>query len=76
MVPRCVGMEADLLVLSRKKDEDVFLIIGNEVMRVTILGIETNRVKVGVEANPNVTVLRGELMHDQFSHLMHKPKPS
>lgn len=48
-----------MLVLSRRLDEEiVFPGLG---IRVTVLGIDGGRIKVGIEAPPTVKVLRGEL---------------
>ena len=48
-----------MLVLSRKRDSSIH--IGADI-RVTILGIRGNQVKVGVEAPAAVPVLRGEVL--------------
>ncbi len=47
-----------MLVLSRKSGQS--LVIGGSIV-VTILDVEGERVKVGVEAAREVSVLRGEL---------------
>jgi carbon storage regulator len=47
-----------MLVLSRKSDES--LIIAGEIV-VTILGIEGDRVKLGITAPPEVVILRQEV---------------
>jgi carbon storage regulator len=47
-----------MLVLSRKRGEIVC--IGQNVT-ITVLGIERNRVKIGVAAPPEVCILREEL---------------
>lgn len=47
-----------MLVLSRKPGEKV--IIGNSIA-VTIFQIKGNRVSIGIEAPPAVSILRGEL---------------
>ena len=48
-----------MLVLTRKIDQTI--VIG-DIITVKILGVERNRVKVGIEAPKAVTVLRGELL--------------
>lgn len=52
-----------MLVLSRKKDETIILKQENQPdIRITIVRIDNrNKVRVGVEAAPEVTVLREEL---------------
>lgn len=47
-----------MLVLTRKADQDL-IIAGNITIR--ILGIERNRVKIGITAPKDVSVVRGEL---------------
>lgn len=49
-----------MLVLSRKKNEE--LIIGNGI-RVRVLEINGNVVRLGLTAPENVVVARGELIH-------------
>lgn len=52
-----------MLVLSRKKDETIILRGPNmEDIRITIVRIDNkNKVRVGIEADKEVTVLRSEL---------------
>lgn len=47
-----------MLVISRKKDESIT--IGDHIV-VTILGIEGDRIKIGIEAPRELTILRGEI---------------
>jgi len=47
-----------MLVLTRKQQEQIR--IGNQVT-VTILRINGNQVRIGIEAPPDVRILRGEL---------------
>jgi carbon storage regulator len=48
-----------MLVLGRKQDEGI-LIGGN--VTVTILAVRGNNVRLGIDAPPEVRVLRGELL--------------
>lgn len=50
-----------MLVLSRKVSES--LLIGENV-RVTVLKVERNHVRIGIEAPGEVTILRAELTED------------
>lgn len=52
-----------MLVLSRKKDESIVIKKpGQSDIRITIVKIDNkNKVRVGIEADKNVTVLRSEL---------------
>lgn len=47
-----------MLVLSRKENES--LVIGNGI-KVTVLKIKGNRITIGIEADRDVRVVRGEL---------------
>jgi len=50
-----------MLILTRRSNEKIF--IGNNVA-VVVLGIENNRVKLGIEAPSDVTILREEIADD------------
>lgn len=47
-----------MLILTRKKDEGV--VLGDNV-KIYVLGIEEGKVKLGIDAPPNVVILRSEL---------------
>ncbi len=51
-----------MLVLSRKKNETISL---GENIEITVVQVEGNRVKIGINAPDDVTILRGEL-NDSF----------
>lgn len=53
-----------MLILTRKVDQGI-IISGNILVRV--LGVERDRVKVGITAPGEVTVIRQELWHDEQS---------
>jgi carbon storage regulator CsrA len=55
-----------MLVLSRKKDEAIIMKIpGHEDIRLTVVRIDNmNKVRIGVEADKDVVVLRSELASD------------
>lgn len=48
-----------MLVLTRRLNERI--VIGDNV-RITVVGIRGNHVRLGIEAPPKVTVLRDELL--------------
>ena len=48
-----------MLVISRKINEKIK--IGNDI-EITIVSIDKNQVKIGIEAPKNVTILRAELI--------------
>jgi carbon storage regulator CsrA len=52
-----------MLVLSRKKDEAIIMRIpGHDDIRLTVVRIDNmNKVRIGVEADKDVVVLRSEL---------------
>jgi carbon storage regulator len=51
-----------MLILTRKVDQGI-VISGNILVRV--LGVERDRVKIGISAPGEVTVLRQELWHEE-----------
>lgn len=53
-----------MLVLSRKKGEAIF--IGKDV-EVEVLGIEGDRVRIGIQAPKDVRIYRKELMEETAS---------
>ena len=50
-----------MLVLSRKVDEQI--VIGDDI-RVTVVSIRGNQVRLGFEAPPSVPIFREELHHN------------
>ena len=52
-----------MLVLSRKKDESIIVRIpGHEDIRLTVVRVDNmNKVRIGVEADKEVVILRAEL---------------
>jgi carbon storage regulator CsrA len=56
-------MEANMLVLSRKRDEKILLKISDtESIELTVVRIEANKVRLGIQASNKVTILRSELV--------------
>jgi carbon storage regulator CsrA len=53
----------EMLVLSRKKDETIIVRIpGREDIKLTVVRIDNlNKVRIGVEADKDVVILRSEL---------------
>ncbi len=53
-----------MLVLSRKKDEQILIKQpGREPIKITIVKIDNrNKVRIGIEADDDVTILRSELL--------------
>lgn len=65
-----------MLILRRKVGEAIIL---NGVIEVTVLAVEGERVKVGITAPPEITIVRAELLKDQkapqASPLASQPDP-
>lgn len=59
-----------MLVLSRKKDETIILKGPNmEDIKITIVRIDNrNKVRIGIEADKEVTVLRSELTGEEVNN--------
>jgi len=51
-----------MLVLSRKKDERIVLKTGDEEIELTVVRIDNNKVRLGINASDQVTILRSELI--------------
>jgi carbon storage regulator len=58
MRPGCLQEESTMLVLSRKQGEK--LRIGDAVV-ITVVSTKEGRVRLGIEAPPDVSILRDEL---------------
>jgi carbon storage regulator len=52
-----------MLILTRKTNESI--IVGDEV-RITIIEIKGNRVRLGVEASPDISADREEVWRDKM----------
>ena len=59
-----------MLVLSRKLGEKI--VIGNNIV-VTVVKIDRNQIRIGIEAPQDVPVFREEILPDQITH--HKVRP-
>lgn len=52
-----------MLVLSRKRDEKIILEVnGQEQIELTVVRIDNNKVRLGIQASENTTILRSELL--------------
>lgn len=58
-----------MLVLSRKKDETILLkTSNNEDIKITVVKIDNkNKVRLGIEAPREVSVIRSELMSKEIN---------
>ena len=62
-----------MLILTRKVDQGI-VIAGNILVRV--LGVERDRVKIGISAPGEITVLRQELWREDGSQPPFEKKPA
>lgn len=52
-----------MLVLSRKRDEKILLQLNDEEkIELTVVRIDNNKVRLGIDAHESVTILRSELL--------------
>ncbi len=60
-----------MLVLTRKVDQDLY--IADDLIRVVVLGVDGNRVRLGIAAPRDITILRGEALRRQQQAESHAP---
>jgi carbon storage regulator len=65
-------MEVSMLVLSRKLNEKI-VIDGNIV--ITVVKVDRNTVRLGIQAPEDITVLRSELVPGQAKARAQEPQP-
>lgn len=59
-----------MLVLSRKKDERIILKVpGMDDVAVTVVRIDGGKVRLGIEAPEDVTIIRSELEEKKFEEI-------
>jgi carbon storage regulator CsrA len=54
-----------MLSLSRNKEEEIVIGTGDDAIVIKIIAIRPDRVKIGVEAPPRISVWRSELLSHQ-----------
>ena len=54
-----------MLVLSRKKDERIVLKTDNEEIELTVVKIDNNKVRLGINASSHVQIVRSELLEQK-----------
>jgi carbon storage regulator len=62
-----------MLVLSRKRSEQI--VIGPEI-RITVVKVDRNQVRLGIEAPDHCSILRAELVRDGAAPDDATPSPS
>lgn len=50
-----------MLIISRKQDEEIFLKVGDELIRILVIKPGSGRVRFGIEASRSVKIIRGEI---------------
>ncbi len=50
-----------MLVLSRKRDERLFITVGHQVIEVRVLKLDGHKVRLGIEAPDDVAIHREEV---------------
>lgn len=55
-----------MLLLTRKVNQEIWLDIGGLKVLIKVSGFDWHyrRVLIGIDANPSITILRGELMSE------------
>ncbi len=56
-----------MLVLSRKRQEEIVLQLDEQTIRVRVVSIDGNRVRLGIEADKDVKILRAELLQEALA---------
>jgi carbon storage regulator len=51
-----------MLVLTRKRDEQIILNLPEQTIRIRVVAVEGNRVRIGIEAPRDVHITREELV--------------
>jgi len=60
-----------MLVLSRKRDEKILLQVGDkEMVELTVVRIDANKVRLGIQASNDVTILRKELVEKSVTKVV------
>lgn len=60
-----------MLVLSRKRDEKILLQVGGkEMVELTVVRIDANKVRLGIQASNDVTILRKELVENPVTKVV------
>jgi carbon storage regulator len=65
-----------MLVLSRKKGEQIMIGDGDKVITITLVDIDRGKIRLGFEAPKDVTVLRKELYDKKRQKLTDELPPT
>ncbi len=58
-----------MLVLSRKVEEQIVLLLEEHTIRIRVVSVDGGRVRLGVEAGADVKILREELLRESVGAL-------
>lgn len=53
-----------MLVLARKRGEEIYMMVGDLTIRVTVVESTTGRARLGIEAPEDVHIMRSELIQN------------
>lgn len=60
-----------MLVVTRRKNESVTILCGNEKVKIMITGVERGAVKLGFIADQKVKIVRSEIVGKSFKEAKH-----
>jgi carbon storage regulator CsrA len=60
-----------MLILSRKKGEKILLKLGSEEVELTVVRIDSNKVRLGIKASEKIDILRSELVSKETTEEAH-----
>lgn len=50
-----------MLILTRKPGESIFILVNGELVKVTVVELKGNQIRVGIDAPPNIRIYREEI---------------
>lgn len=60
---------AEMLVLSRKENEKIVIGSGEDAITLTVVKIDRNHVRIGIDAKSHIAIMRAELLMSAASNL-------
>lgn len=52
-----------MLVVTRKRGQDIYIEYAGKIVIVRVINVCHNKVQLGVNADPDVTIVRGEILN-------------
>lgn len=65
-----------MLVLTRKENERLILSIDGKTVSLTVCGVEGRKVRIGVQAPPEIAILRSELAGEHKKSAPRSARPA